>query len=78
MLIWMKTNQKNLLKNLLIVGKKFTQTWVALSDDDIDMLEQIDSAVNHITHDMIDDMVLGEIENLLIKYTEFMNKKIRD
>ncbi len=56
----------------------FTQTWVSLSDDDIDMLEQIDSALNHITHDMIDDMVLGEIENLLIKYTEFMNKKIRD
>ena len=71
-------NQKNLLKNLLIAGKKFTQTWVSLSDDDIDMLEQIDSALNHITHDMIDDMVLGEIENLLIKYTEFMNKKIRD
>jgi hypothetical protein len=55
-----------------------TQTWVALSDNDIDMLEQIHSALNHITNDMLDDMVIGEISNLLIKFEEFMNNKIRD
>jgi hypothetical protein len=42
------------------------------------MLEQIDSALNHITNDMIDENVIGEIQNLLIKYDKFMNNKIRD
>jgi hypothetical protein len=69
----------NMFKNANLINEECeANKCIELTIDDIDMLEQISSALNHVENNMLDDMVLGEISNLLIKYEEFMNNKIRN
>lgn len=69
----------NMFKNANLINEECEDNkCVELTIDDIDMLEQLSSALNHVENNMLDDMVLGEISNLLIKYEEFMNNKIRN
>lgn len=69
----------NMFKNASLINEECTDNkCIELTIDDIDMFEQISSALNHVENNMLDDMVLGEISNLLIKYEEFMNNKIRN
>ena len=77
-------DQRN-ISSILVTNKQGRMTTIFQRSDifkldimDIDMFEQISSALNHVENNMLDDMVLGEISNLLIKYEEFMNNKIRD
>lgn len=65
-------------ENSELISERSNGKWIELTEDNIDLFEQIDSALNHVTNNMLDDMVLGEIQNLLIKYNIFMNNKVRD